>query len=209
MSRKSLKCATRRQAGRGGAALIFAGGLGLLLCAIAPAHAEIVYVGLGIGNASPTVDQGSVQFQTQDWSPNSTAWRLFGGFMFAGPLGIEAGYIPLGKARVTTSGGDFFEAKTAGFELTPILSVHPGLGISVFARGGIIFWSTDATYRFTSIGSGVKSVTGSSVTWSLGARYDLLGPLGVRAEYMHYAIDKTKSGAGEYDVLVLSAVVGF
>jgi hypothetical protein len=181
----------------------------LMLCASGPVHATAAYVGLGAGNVAPTVDQGSVEFDTQDWSPNSTAWRLFGGCMLSERFGIEAGYIALGKARVTTEGIDFFEARTAGFEVTPVVLLHLGAGLSALARAGLIFWNSDASYHFTSLEEGTKSESGSSLTWSLGARYDLVGPLGVRAEYTRYAVDKTKGGAGDFNVIGLSAVVGF
>jgi opacity protein-like surface antigen len=191
-------------------ALVIAVSVGILmLCAGSGSVHAAAYVGLGVGNVAPTVDQGSVEFDTQDWSPNSTAVRLFGGYMLSERLGIEAGYIALGKARVTTAGGDFFEANTAGFEVTPVVLLHLGAGLSALARAGLIFWNSAASYHYTSLEDGTKSESGSSLTWSLGARYDLVGPLGVRAEYTRYAVDKTKGGAGNFNVILLSAVVGF
>jgi hypothetical protein len=89
--------------------------------------------------------------------------------MLSERFGIEAGYIALGKARVTTEGGDYFEAKTAGFEVTPIVLLHPGGGLSALARAGFIFWNSDISYHFTSLEEGTKSESGSSPTWSLGA----------------------------------------
>ena len=199
---------SRRQSSR--PALVIASSVGLLmLCASGPAHATAAYVGLGVGNAAPTVDQGSVEFHTRDWSPNSTAWRLFGGYMLSERLGIEAGYISLGKVRVATDGDDFFEAKTAGFEVTPVVFLHVVAGLSAFARAGIIFWNSEASHHYTALGDGTKSESGTSLTGSLGIRYDLVGPLGVRAEYTRHAIDKTKGGVGDFNVIMLSAVVSF
>jgi hypothetical protein len=59
------------------------------------------------------------------------------------------------------------------------------------------------------VGEGTRSKSGGSFTWSLGARYDLSGPLSAPHEYTRYAIDKAKGGAGDFNVLMLSAVIGF
>ncbi len=188
-------------------ALLVAGGLAL--GAGGPARAASAYAGFGAGISTPTVDQGTVQFGTEDWSPSATAWRLFGGYVLTGSLGVEAGYVHLGASRVTTSGGDFFEAKTSGFELTPVAFLHVGAGLSALARAGLVFWHSDATYHYSVLGDGSKSKSSGSLIWSLGARYDLPGPLGVRAEYTRLAIDKTKGGAGDFNVIMFSAEVGF
>ncbi len=172
-------------------------------------HAANGYVGLGFGNAATTVDKGSVEFHTQDWSPSVVAWRVFAGYQVCDYFGAEGGYIHLGKARVATEGGDYFETTMTGFEITPVASLPIGKAFSVFARGGLVFWQSDLKYRFTALGEGSKKKSGNDLMASLGARYAFSKQFAARAEYSLYAIDKTKAGAGDYNVISLAGVFAF
>ena len=172
-------------------------------------HAANGYVGLGFGNATTTVDKGNVEFDTEDWSPSLVVWRVFAGYQACDYFSAEGGYIQLGKARVATEGGDFFETTMTGFEITPVASLPIGKVFSVYARGGLVFWQSDIKYRFTAIGEGTKSKSGNDLSASLGARYAFSKQFAARAEYSLYAIDKTKAGAGDYNVISLAGVFAF
>jgi hypothetical protein len=173
------------------------------------ADAGKAYLGFGIGNARSTVDKESVQFHTQDYSPDVSAWRLLAGYQLIEYLGMEGGYVRLGKARVTTSGGDYFQAEVTGLELTPVgfLPVHRGL--SFLARGGLIFWHSDISYRFEESGNGANKTSGNALSAAFGAQYVVKKKVGVRADYSLYAIDKAKAGAGDYSVISFSGLVMF
>jgi OmpA-OmpF porin, OOP family len=182
-----------------------------LLSLISPlfVHAASGYVGAGFGSARPTVDKGSVEFHTQDWSPDVSVWRVFAGYQISENFGAESGYINLGKARVATEGGDFFETTMTGFDVTSVASLPIGKAFSVFARGGLVFWQSDIKYHFTALGEGGKKKSGSNLTVSFGARYALTKRIGARAEYSLYAIDKSKAGAGDYKVISLAGLFMF
>jgi opacity protein-like surface antigen len=167
------------------------------------------YAGLSIGAAKSTIDKESVEFDTRDFSPTATAWRAFGGYQVSDYLGIEAGYVSLGKGEVTDLGGDYFEAEVTGVEFTPVGSLPVARGLSLFARGGAIFWRSDIGYRFTASGSGTEKESGTNLALSLGARYALSRRWGVRAEYSLYAIDKAKAGAGGFGVASISGSLVF
>jgi OmpA-OmpF porin, OOP family len=172
-------------------------------------HAANGYVGAGIGSARPTVDKGSVEFHTQDWSPDVSTWRVFAGYQISENFGAESGYVNLGKARVATEGGDFFETTMTGFDVTSVASLPIGKAFAVFARGGLVFWQSDIKYRFTALGEGGKKKSGSNLMVSFGARYALTKRIGARAEYSLYAIDKGKAGAGDYKVLSFAGLFMF
>ncbi len=172
-------------------------------------HAASCYLGLGFGNATATIDKGSVEFHTRDWSPSVVAWRVFAGYQACDYFAAEGGYIQLGKARVATEGGDFFETTMSGFEITPVASLPIGKAFSVYARGGLVFWQSDIKYRFTAIGEGTKSKSGNDPMVGLGARYAFSKQFAARGEYTLYAIDKAKAGAGDYIVISLAGVFSF
>ncbi len=167
------------------------------------------YAGFGIGGAWSTVDKDSVKFDTLDFSPNATAWRVFGGYQTGDNLAVEAGYISLGKDRVTDQGGDYFEAEVTGFELTPVGLLPIGKGLSLFARAGAVFWHSDISYRYAVLGSGTSKESGTSLALSLGADYAFGSRWGARAEYSLYAIDKAKAGAGDFGVMSISGTFAF
>jgi opacity protein-like surface antigen len=162
------------------------------------------YLGVGAGNSSATVDKKSVQFHTVDWKPDVFAWRVFAGYRINRNVGIEGGYIPLGKARVSTMGGDYFEARVSGFEITPVGYLPIVKGLAAFARGGLFLWHSDISYRFSTLGSGAREESGSTFAVSGGAQYVIGRRVSVRAEYSLYDVDKTKAGAGDHRVILLS-----
>ena len=180
----------------------------IILAMPQPTKAADGYVGLGVGNSRATVDKGIVNFNTQDWKPNVTIWRLFAGYGLNDYFGMEAGYIPLGKARVSTMDGAYYEIRVTGFELTPVASLPIIKTFAVFARCGLIFWYSDVKY-YSIMNSGTENASGSSLTVSLGARYFFSRRFGVRAEYSLYDIDKSEAGAGDHRVISLSGMLIF
>jgi len=174
------------------------------------ANAAGGYVGVGIGNAWSTFDKQSFTFDAPDLSSSQTIWHLFGGYQLSNNVGIEGGYIYLGKARVGEQArGDYFEATVTGFELTPVGLLPVGKHFSVFARGGLIFWHSDMTSRSADLGSSAKTESGSSLALGFGVKYDFSRQLGMRAEYTRYAIDKTKAGLGDFNVISVNGVFAF
>jgi hypothetical protein len=167
------------------------------------------YAGLCIGNAGPTIDRGRIPFHTRDVAPDATAWRLFAGYTVTRNFAVEGGYISLGKVRVTEYGGGFFETEVSGFELGPVGIVPVGRHFSLLARAGLIFWRSDICFSHGDSGSGAVRESGTDLSLSLGARCDFSRRFGVRAEYSRYAIDKSRAGAGDFDVVTISGVVTF
>ncbi|MBI3919113.1 MAG: outer membrane beta-barrel protein [Betaproteobacteria bacterium] len=62
------------------------------------------YGGLGVGRNYTDLDSGSIAGSKDE---KDTAWKFFGGYQINRYIGIEGGYVDLGKASVTgVSGGN-------------------------------------------------------------------------------------------------------
>lgn len=168
------------------------------------------YGGPGIGMAWSTIGKESVNFKTEDWSLSETSWRLLAGCQFLPNLGAEAGYIYLGKGRVSEQErGAYFEVEVTGFELTPVCIVPLGKGVTGFARIGFIIWSSDMSFDFVDSGSGTKDESGTGLAFGIGGKYALGRHFEARAEFNRYAIDKTDAGAGNFNVLMIGGQYAF
>lgn len=157
----------------------------------------VPYVGLGIGGGGATVDKASVSFHTLDWNPSGSIWRVFAGYSAGRYLGLEAGYVSLGKYRVDTMGGDFFEARLTGFDITPTGSVPIVGNLSALARAGLLVWQSEVGHKFTALSSGTNEKSGTALTLALGLEYGIGKHILLRGEGALHAIDKAKAGAGD------------
>ncbi len=173
------------------------------------ARAAAAYVGAGGGGGGATVDKETVQFNTLDWSPSIAAWRVYAGYEAAHHLGLEVGYLSLGKPRVTTMGGDYFEARQSGIDVTPVGSLPIIGSLSTFARVGVIFWKSEMSYLYTAQGSGTTNKSGTGLALALGFEYGITRHVLLRGEGALYAIDKGKAGAGESKIATVSGRFGF
>ncbi len=192
-------------------ALVLVAAAFTLLAFAAPAFAfeGSPYAGAVIGAGVSTVDEGSVEFHTLDWQPSIGAWRLFAGYGVGKYFGAEAGYVSLGKSRVDTQGGDFFEARQTGFEIAPTGTLPITGGLSGFARVGVVFWRSEIEHQFTALSSGTVDESGSSLALAAGLEYAVVRHVLVRLEGALYSIDKTKSGAGDDKVVMIGARYAF
>ncbi len=173
------------------------------------ARAAAAYVGAGGGGGGATVDEETVQFHTVDWSPNIGAWRVYAGYEAGHHVGLEVGYLSLGKPRVTTMGGDYFEARQSGIDVTPTGSLPIVGNLTAFARAGAIFWKSETSYRYAALGSGTANKSGTGLALALGLEYGITRHVLLRGEGALYAIDKGKAGAGESKIATLSGRFGF
>ncbi len=173
------------------------------------ARSAAAYVGAGGGAGGATVDQGTVNFDTGDWTPSISAWRVFAGYEAVRHLGLEAGYLSLGKPRVSTMGGDYFEARLSGFDVTPVGSVPLVKSLSAFARVGVVFWQSEMSYLYSALGTGTTKKSGTGLALGLGLEYGITRNVLLRGEGALYGIDKGKAGAGDSKVATLSGRFAF
>jgi len=160
--------------------------------------AQGIYLGGGIGSTffSTEVNDPINQLKN-DISENSVAWKIFGGYHITDFLNIEGGYRSFEKISSTFASA-VYNSKTTGWDIEGLGRLQL-LIFDVFAKAGMMFWSTDESILGTS-----SSETGSSFLWGLGAGAHL-GPLGVRLEWESIAM----SGPTSLSMLSLGATFGF
>jgi len=171
------------------------------------ANAANGYAGMNFGFAMGKFDKGSFEFKADDLARNEAVWRLFAGGEIHKNFGVEAGYIDFRKAQVTENlYNDYFETAISGFDVTPVGWLPVGKHFLVSARAGIIFWSSDMTSQSAVLGLTTKSESGSGLALGVGGNYDIGKWIRLRAEYMRYAVDKAKAGAGDFSVISISGM---
>lgn len=188
--------------------------VGLLLFSTAKvASATNGYIGLGTGpmvGAKCNNDYGC--FNAPDIQ-NEGIIRLFGGYDFNENFSVEGAYMYLEHLSVGENVyGSNFQGKLTGFELTPVGSLTVAKDLSIFVRGGIVFWSSDMTYQIHAgprTGSGSKNATGNDLVVSAGAKYYFSKHFGARAEYTVYYIEADKAGFGDFQFFMISGVIAF
>ncbi len=168
------------------------------------------YVGAGIGNASSVFDTLHMGFGQKDLKPDQTAWRLFAGATLNKYIGVEAGYVHLGRPRAHTEPDvRAFQAEVTGVDITPVGTLPVGGGFSVFARAGLIFWHSKMTT--TNPSSGIQSSTSSAGNLALGAgaKFGIIRHLAARAEFTRYCVSKFNAGLGDFNFIGVSGLFIF
>lgn len=142
----------------------------------APVLGQRLYVGAGIGSSFYSSDFGEALDQIGKIHENATAWKLFGGFSPHRFIGVEGGYRHFGKVK-TNIGSLGFESGTKGWDVEALGRLRIAI-LDLFAKGGLMFWSTDSTLG----GTTVEDASGTDFFWGLGAGAHL-GSLGARLEW--------------------------
>jgi OOP family OmpA-OmpF porin len=152
------------------AALAFSAGAFAQGSAPAAGH---LYVGGGFGQAHWRPGCPSTVATCDD---TNTALRAFAGYQLSPMFAAEVAFTNLGKA-----GGPNFEVKGHAWEASGI-AAWPVVGpVSVYGRLGI--------YRGVAKGGGIQAGRTESnygPTYGLGAQFDLIPNLGLRAEWQAY-----------------------
>mgnify|MGYP000017645340 CR=1 FL=1 len=160
------------------------------------------YVGASIGQSDYKIDcAGLTTCDTKD-----TGYKLFGGYMFTPNLGIEGGWVDLGKATgsgtldVAIPDGIVLvpasaELKSSGLFLAGIAAAPIGSG-SVFAKVGLSNLKTEL--NVTALGASAGTSTRhTDVFYGVGAGYNFTKNFGVRAEWERFRI-KYGDGVDEF-----------
>lgn len=156
---------------------------------------------------------GQTKFKDIDTSgiPNpsvddtDTGFKVGGGYMFHKNFGVEAAYVDLGKATVS-SGGQSGDATASG-EVVAVVGVLPlGDKFSLLARIGLI----NATVKITGFGTS-ESSTDVKTTYGVGAGFNFTPHLGIRLDYDQYKKlgDTNKTGESDVDMISLGVVYKF
>jgi OOP family OmpA-OmpF porin len=167
------------------------------------------YGGLGAGLNYTNLDTGSIVGAKDE---KDTAWKLFGGYQFNRYLGVEAGYVDLGKAGVGgTSAGN---PAAASFESTvwqaaAVGSLPLSPQFAATAKLGVARADTDITGN---IGATPIATTdrNTAPTYGLGMRYDINKNIGVRAEWERFRLGGGSiAGKSDADLFSVNALYRF
>lgn len=134
-----------------------------------------------------------------------TGFKIGGGYMFNKYVGVEAAYVDLGKATVS-SGGQTAELKASG-EVVVALGVLPlSNQFSLLGRLGFI----NGTVKISGPGGSVDS-TDVKGTIGVGAAFNFTPQLGVRLDVDRYNKlgDSNTTGEGNVDMISLGVFYKF
>lgn len=161
------------------------GALGsLMLPGAVQADPAELYIGGGVSASrlhNAEVDDNDVGTgDLEDFDDDRVAWQAYLGAMITPHLGVEVGYLDLGKH--SDSG---FDIEGDGVTAAGLLAFPLSDRFSLYAKGGRVWWDIDADGPL-----GFEASTDDE-DWFYGAglRMDLVDHLAVRFEYTRFELD--------------------
>ncbi len=139
------------------------------------------YVGAGLGDAD--VDRSGFG--------DETALKVFSGYNFNGNLAIEVAHVDLGEFDRGS-----LEFEVDGFQFAALGHLQMGQKFSIFGKGGLYLWDSDAT--------GAKDDDGTDITFGFGFLIDT-ERWGVRVVWERF--DDTDPG--DIDLLSVNGILHF
>ena len=161
---------------------------------------------------------GTVPFNsTRD--ETSFGWKAFAGWRYNQYLGLEAGYVDLGRANVQylvpgQPGSIDLKVTDTAWTLAAVGSFPFGQGFSVLGKLGAA-WHYTKTDTTVSIPGATVSQTPSDrrtgFLWGLGGAYEFNPNIGVRIEYENFGTAGTSDSTGRMGTSLVSgsAIVRF
>ena len=151
----------------------------------APASAQDMgfYIGATFGSAT---QDGQCEGTPAGFScdDKDSAWRILGGYQFNRNLAIELGYHNLGEASASGGGVTVTDEVTA-WELLAVGSFPLANQFSLYGKLGMYRGEVERTVTLGGLSASADE-SGTEFTFGLGARYDFMPNLGVRAEWQRY-----------------------
>jgi OOP family OmpA-OmpF porin len=199
-----------------------------LTTAAAPALAldEGFYGGLGFGYTRAKIEAGSIPISgatasTLTADESDTGYKLFGGYQFNRNIGLELGYVDLGRfsaTRIATApvAGTIVGNIRATGVFTNVVGTFPlQQNFSLIGKLGALFSETKANLSTT---GGIALVAGANPSpkeseknfkLGLGAQYDVSKKIALRGEWDRYFRLGNAATTGESDVDMFSLDVIF
>jgi hypothetical protein len=158
------------------------------------------FIGGSVGQAGIEIDDGDPVLPVVV-DEDDLGYKLFAGYNWQFTilsLGVEAGYVNLGKPSADIPGFGALEIETTGLNAFGVLGVQLG-PIGLFGKLGVMSWEADLS--LDGIPDPTSSEDGSDPMYGVGAKVDI-GSLGIRLEYE--AIDLDADGVSESDANMVS-----
>lgn len=147
-------------------------------------------IGAGYG---PT----KIKDNDEDFDEDEAAKKIFALAKFNEYVGIEASYIDFDEA-----GNDFFSLDAKGKTLALILEAPINETISLYAKGGQMWWEADAALT-NDLFSASDDYDGDETFWGAGVKFGLAEHLDLRIEYERFNFEISRD---EIDVLQASDI---
>ena len=135
---------------------------------------------------------GLTKAKDDDFDEEEAAKKVFGLVKFNEYIGVEAAYIDFDEA---SNNGLSLDAD--GKSLALLLEAPITEGISLYAKGGQLWWDADASVN-SSVIDVSDSYDGDETFWGAGVKFRLAENLDLRLEYERFNFDISRD---EIDVL--------
>jgi OOP family OmpA-OmpF porin len=191
------------------------------LAVLLPAHAQEERKGFYIGGSlgalnADDLDSGAINralagqglaVRTTSVDTSDVGWKLFAGYRFNAYLAVEGGYTYLGEYAF--AGQVIEDPGTASANLQAddwnafAVGILPlGERFDVFAKLGIGYWTADLATSGTFSGAAPRSTdsSGTDPIAGLGARFNITGRWGIRAEWERFFNIGSATTSGETDI---------
>lgn len=142
-----------------------------------------IYVGLSYGQAY--VDDTTVAGPVKE---SGTGWKVSGGHdqLFNETFGFDTGWVDLGDQN-ESSGANTIDMETEGFYFMGTASHYFNEDVSVFAKGGVLFYDQDLRDKNTPANG--YSNDGNALAYGIGMQYSVNSVVQLRAEWERYNTD--------------------
>jgi OOP family OmpA-OmpF porin len=198
---------------------LLAAGVAAVCCAAAPAHAQLqfgrmdtsLYLGASVG-ASKFRESCDGIPAGLSCDNKDVAWKVFAGYMFTPYVGIEGGYVDMGKATLSGPGLSA-EAKARGVELVGVVSFPITEQFAVYGKLGAI--RSKVRVSATAVGpgfaaTGSNSDTSTDFTFGLGAKYFITRNFAARLEWQRYQnVGGNNTGTDDVDTFNAGLLYAF
>jgi OOP family OmpA-OmpF porin len=166
------------------------------------------YLGAGAGQSNARDSCPSQIPVGVSCDDTSTAYSVFGGYMFNRYIGAELGYAYLGETSAFAS-GITETIKVQGLELLAVGAIPINPHFEIYGKVGVFFWDLKDSCTGISCTYGSQNETGSDLTYALGAQFNFSRNYGMRLQYQRYQDVGEEATTGKSDIDVLSISILF
>lgn len=129
---------------------------------------------------------GLTTLKDEEFEEDEAAKKVFALVKFNEYIGVEAAYIDFDDA-----GNELVNIDPKGTALNLILEVPISEGIGIYAKGGQLWWETDASLDVEGV-SVSDDYDGDETFWGLGAKFRLTENLDLRVEYERFNFEVSR-----------------
>jgi OOP family OmpA-OmpF porin len=162
------------------------------------------YGGLGVGRSDSDTNAAGIAGAKDN---KDNAWKAFGGYQFNRYLGVEVGYIDLGRASIVGPGGAAsFDSQA--WQASAVGSLPINNQFALTGKLGIARTDTDTVGNIGATPV-LASDHNTDPTYGLGLRYDFTKTVGVRGEWERLRSSGGPFGKSDIDVYSVNGIYRF